>query len=184
MKNCNRAAFYHHFLPWLVQGLYGRDVTVQATNWLTGGHTPRLERHDLIALSTSESSRIINMSLHVCSIIEDCLSKVHCIGCLCWRPVIVSTESICRRPAIICCADMPAMTAAVEAVPLVECAENTSVSKSLTFRIYLIHLAIVRDCTGLCGAWWDRDIYWLSSVFLNWDTEAMYTSKDIVVCLL
>ena len=105
-------------LPWLVQGLYGRDVTVQATNyWLTDRHTPRLERYDLTALSSSEGFVSINMSLHVCSIIEDCLSKIHCIGCLCWRPVIVSTESICRRPANICCADMPAMAAAVEAAP-------------------------------------------------------------------
>ena len=38
------------FLPWLVQGLYESDTTVQATNWLADGRTPRHVRHALTAL--------------------------------------------------------------------------------------------------------------------------------------
>ena len=47
--------------------------------------------------------RGLRLDQHVlCSILEDCLSKVHCIHNLCSRPVIVLTESICRRPASSC----------------------------------------------------------------------------------
>ena len=40
------------FLPLLVYGIYGSDVTVQATNWLADRRTPRLVRHALTALSS------------------------------------------------------------------------------------------------------------------------------------
>ena len=111
--------------------------------------------------------------LHVCSIPEDYLSKVHCICCLCWRPIIMLAKSVRWRPAIICCIDISAMAAAIEDAPLVECAENTPVSTPLVLRVCLIHLAIVHDWIGLCGAWYDRNNCWLTSVVLNWEVAAM-----------
>ena len=39
------------FLPWLVQGQYDSEVTIQATNWLTVGRVPTIIRHALTALS-------------------------------------------------------------------------------------------------------------------------------------
>lgn len=132
-------------------GLYRACMTeMSRPNWLTDGHTPRLERHDLTALSTSEGSGSINVSL---LLLRTACLKFHCIGCLWWRPVTVLTESICKRPAIIWGVDMPAMATAVEAAPLVECAENTSVSKSLTsgstwsiWQLYMIaQVCVVRQ---------------------------------------
>ena len=44
------------FLPWLIQGLYESDATIQATNWLTDGRAPTIIRHALTALSMHSHS--------------------------------------------------------------------------------------------------------------------------------
>ena len=41
------------FLPWLVQGLYEIDITIQATNWLADGRVPTIIRHALTALRST-----------------------------------------------------------------------------------------------------------------------------------
>ena len=47
------------FLPWIVYGLYGSDVTVQATNWLADGRAPGLVRHALTALRCASVNSLL-----------------------------------------------------------------------------------------------------------------------------
>ena len=53
-QNCDCAAF--------CRGLYGSDITVQATNWLAHGQAPRLVRHALTALSSNLATSNIIVS--------------------------------------------------------------------------------------------------------------------------
>ena len=79
---------------------------------------------------------------------------------------------------MISCMEIPANAAAVVAAPLVEWAENVETSTPPACNVYLIHLAIVDNDTGLWEANIDRNSCMPVPGFLNWAVLFSYTCRQ------